>query len=161
MFDTRTRTRDWVVVADEGRAKFFAPPSDGAPLDEIEQLTFESARASEADLRRDAHGRRAGGDPRSPGGSITASAGAAPLELEAERFSNRIAEYLAAAERAGRFERLYLIAAPRLLGRLRGCITPAVRQRIAGDADKDLAALDARALTQRLFPAVDVRGPVR
>lgn len=160
MPENPTRMRDWIVVADEGKARVLAPPSNGAPLADIESMTFASARADEADLRRDAFGRRAGGDLRS-GGNVTASAGADALDLEAGRFAERVAGWLATAEQAGRFDRLYLYAAPRMLGHLRKKLSAGTNARLVEQSDSDLAAFDARELTQRLYPDVDVRGPVR
>ena len=50
----------WVVVADEGLARFLALPSHGEQLQPVDELTDAGAHASNAALSRDAHGRRMG-----------------------------------------------------------------------------------------------------
>lgn len=141
----------WVVVADEGVARFLALPSTGTDLQPVDELTDAGAHASNAALSRDAHGRR-GGDDLRMGGSATTSAGESQLEKEAGQFAGRVAEHLEQALRAGRYRELHLIAAPRFLGRLRQALSASVAGCVVSTQDKDLVHEDARALTQRLFP---------
>jgi protein required for attachment to host cells len=153
-------TTTWIVVADEGRARFLAQPQRGAELQAVEELTDAAARADEADLQRDAQGRRAHGG----GGqvsSITTSAGADKLEQEADLFARRVADYLAQALQKQHFGALHIAAAPRFLGRLRQHLSPQVQQAVAQELDKDLLQLNGRELAQRFFgaePAHDSSG---
>jgi protein required for attachment to host cells len=143
-------TTTWIVLADEGRARILAQPQRGAELRDVEELTDAAARADEADLQRDAQGRRAHGG----GGqvsSITTSAGADKLEQEADLFARRVAEFLAQALQKQRFGALHIAAAPRFLGRLRQHLSPQVQQAVAQELDKDLLQLNGRDLAQRLF----------
>ena len=117
--------RMWIVVADEGRARFLSCAEPGRELTEMDELTDAGAHADNADLRRDAYGRR--------GSSVTSSAGEDKLDHEAELFARRVA------------------AAPRFLGRLRKALDPEVAKSVTGEIDKDLLQLDRRELTQRLF----------
>lgn len=141
----------WVVVADEGRARFLALPSHGEQLQPVEELTDAGAHASNAALSRDAHGRR-GGDDLRMGGNATASAGESELEKEAGLFARRVAEHLERAHRARRYEELHVVAAPRFLGRLRKALSAQVAGCVVETNDKDLIHLNPRELTQRLFP---------
>lgn len=141
----------WIVLADEGRARFLALREPGSELAEVEEMTDSAAHADNADLRHDAYGRRGGGDLRM-GGNNTESAGEEKLDHEAELFARRVAERLAQCHRQGRFERLRIAAAPRFLGRLRKVLDPQVAQVVDDELDKDLLQLDRRALTQRFFP---------
>ncbi|WP_343051328.1 host attachment protein [Pseudaquabacterium terrae] len=142
----------WVLTADEAFARVLALPGHGQDLEEIELLTDAGSRADDADLRRDAYGRRAGGDLRS-GGNITASAGETALHQEAALFANRVAQWLAEAHQKGRFTALRIAAAPRFLGLLRKALTTAVAQVVIDDCPLDLVKLNRRELTLKLFPA--------
>lgn len=141
----------WVVVADEGLARFLALPSHGAELQPVDELTDAGARASNAALSRDAHGRR-GGDDLRMGGSATASAGDSELEKEAQQFARRVADHLAQALRVSRYSELHVVAAPRFLGRLRQAMSAQVAACVVQTQDKDLIHLNPRELTERLFP---------
>lgn len=150
----------WIVVADEGRARILAQAQRGEELQELHELTDAAAHADEADLRRDAHGRRAHGGTGQVS-SVTTSAGADKLELEAELFADRVAQYLAQALQQQRYGVLHIAAAPRFLGRLRQHLSPQVQQVVAQELDKDLLQLDRRELAQRFFgtePAHDSSG---
>jgi protein required for attachment to host cells len=143
-------TTTWVVVADEGRARILRLPKKGGDLLDVEELNDAAARADNADLRRDAYGRRSPG-----GGSMagaTESAGEEKLDHEADLFARRVADHLTQAHREQRFDRLHIAAAPRFLGRLRKQLDAQVRQCVVEDLDKDLLQLDRRALTLRFFP---------
>jgi protein required for attachment to host cells len=142
----------WIVLADEGRARILAWHAPGTDLEEVEELTDAAARADNADLRRDAYGRRAGGGSQAIPGNTTASAGEDKLDHEAELFARRVADHLADAHRRHRYERLRIAAAPRFLGRLRKQLGAEVKQAIDDEIDKDLLQLDRRTLTERLFP---------
>ena len=146
----------WVLVADEGRANVYEVRQtqglDGRPrteLAEVESLTWASAHADEADLRRDAQGRFFGKGEQMMG--HTAPPRTDPLEKEAELFARRVAGWLADARAKQRFARLYLAAAPKFLGRLRAVLDPQVAAAIAEETDKDLSGLPAHELAQRMF----------
>ena len=138
----------WVLLADEGRARILALRDEGTGLAEVEELTDAGAHADNADLRRDAYGRRAGGDLRS-GGSNMESAGEEKLDHEADLFARRVAERLSQAHHQGRFERLRIAAAPRFLGRLRKQLDPQVAKAVVDEIDKDLLPLSGQELVQR------------
>lgn len=53
-------------------------------------------------------------------------------------FANRINDYLDAAQRAGKFQRLVLIAAPAMLGQLRQKLSPHLKDVLRADIPKDL-----------------------
>jgi protein required for attachment to host cells len=148
----------WIVLADEGRARILARDQPGADLVEVEELTDAAAHADNADLRRDAYGRRGGGEladggGRRMGGNATASAGEEKLDHEAELFARRVAKWLLEAHQKGRYGELRLAAAPRFLGRLRKQIDPQVAKLIAEEVDKDLLHDSPRDVAQRFFPS--------
>ena len=149
--DEPSMPRTWVLVADEGIARIYERPASGGDLEDVEQLTDAVAHADRADLRRDAYGRRAGGDPRM-GGNVTSSASDDELHREGALFAARVAERLAEALQQKRFEALHVVAAPRFLGQLRKAFDRHVSGCIVGELAKDLIHADRRELTLRLFP---------
>src|SRR5687768_1953816 len=96
----------WIVLADEGRARILEMPDRGGDLVDVDELTDAAAHADNADLRRDAYGRRAPSGAGAMPGSNTESAGEEKLDHEAELFARRLAEHLAQARRAQKFEQL-------------------------------------------------------
>jgi protein required for attachment to host cells len=143
-------TQKWLLVADEAIARVMYVPEPAGDLEEVETMTWPSAHAKEAQLRRDAYGRRSGSDQRS-GGNATESAAVEAERLEAGRFADRVAERLAECERQGLFSELTVAAAPRFLGELRKAFSPQVRQRIVHEEAKDLVHESMGDLTRRLF----------
>lgn len=142
---------EWIVVADAAVARFLARPSPDADLQEVEQLTDSAAHASNAALRRDAFGRRAGDDLRM-GGNATSSAGLDQEHLESIGFARRVAARLDEALQQGRYDELRIACDPRFLGQLRRELSPQVAATVKEDIDKDLVNEDLRSLTQRFFP---------
>ena len=135
--------RTWVVVADEAIARILERPEPGAELVPVEELTDPDAHAKESEMHRGPHGRR--------GSQATVSAGDSERHQHAKLFAARIAERLAQHHRERRFEELHVVAAPRLLGYLRGAIETSVWSSVVGTLDKDLVKESNAELTRRLF----------
>lgn len=153
----------WIVLADEGRARILALREPGAELVEVEEITDAAAHADNADLRRDAYGRRGGGHAadtggRHMGGNAITSAGEEKLDHEAELFARRVAQELLSAYQGKRFDELRIAAAPRFLGRLRKELDAQVKKCVTQELDKDLLQLDERAVAQKIFPDAGARG---
>ena len=140
--------RMWIVVADEGRARFFERAGRAAELEEVAQLDDELARERAAALQRDAQGRLYGKGERVMG--HTAEPHTEPRRKEAQRFARRVALFLLKALQAQRYERLQLVAAPAFLGLLRQELPPLVRRHVVGELALDLVHLDPRELARRL-----------
>lgn len=138
----------WVLLADEGRARILELRGD--EMHQLDELTDAAAHADNADLRRDAYGRRAGGGTLAAGNQ-TESAGQEKLDHEADAFARRVGARLAEAQREQRYGELRIAAAPRFLGRLRPHLDDAVRRCVVEEIDKDLLQLDRRELSERLF----------
>ena len=147
----------WILVADEGRARVLE--LRGIDLAEVEEMTDAAAHADNADLRRDAYGRRGGGDSVDVGGgrrgntATVSSAGEEKLDHEAELFARRVAQWLLEAHQKGRYTTLRIAAAPRFLGRLRKVLDPQVSKAVIEEIDKDLVGMPAHELKQRFTPA--------
>jgi protein required for attachment to host cells/predicted transcriptional regulator len=152
----------WVLVADEAIARILRWPEQGDTLESVEELTDPAAHAKEGDFNRDAQGRRAGVAPHGSRqntphrlrgtSSVTASAGEEDRHLEAQGFARRVAERLAEALRAKRFDELRIVAAPRFLGHLRKELDSHVEATVSQQINKDLVHAENSELTRRLFP---------
>jgi len=155
------QSHHWIVVADEAIARILACSKAPGVLDSVEELTDPLAHASNADLQRDAQGRRAGSAthsarPTTPhrlrsSANATASAGESEQHLQAADFAKRVAEHLGDALRAQRFDELSIVAAPRFLGLLRKAMRADVAGRVTREIDKDLVHLENDDIARRLF----------
>jgi protein required for attachment to host cells len=56
----------------------------------------------------------------------------------------------------GKFERLVLVAPPKELGRLRAELSPAVRERVTAELNKDLTRLSLREMAEHLGAVIAV-----
>lgn len=137
----------WVIVADNSRARFFTANKPAGPLTETQDLANPEARLHEGDLVSDKTGR-----DRNPSSSTTHGVGADASHKQegADRFALAICEELDAARAAGTFHKLYILAAPAFLGLLRRHQSAALKQCIAAELDKNLAAQDPAAIRKYL-----------
>ncbi len=137
----------WVIAADSSRARILAAGTRNGPLKEVEDLVHTESRLQEHELRTDTRGRAfdSGGQGRhamEPKNSAK--------HQEAIRFAKQVCDTLSAAQGAGRYEKLYIVAAPSFLGLLRERLNPVVQNRIAGEVNKNLAMLSPQDIRQHL-----------
>jgi len=142
----------WLLVANRTRARVLEVRSEGEQPIERAAFVNPAGRAHERDLDSDAAGRFYGKGEREQAHSATASESLG--EHETDLFVIDLREFLDHARSEQRFERLWLIAAPALLGKLRNAFSKPLRQRVELEIDKDLTtdtpaeilrrALDAR-----------------
>ncbi len=158
---TKKDQTTWVLVADEAIARLLQQPEDGSDLVPVEEMTDPAAHASNAELRDDSLGRRAGGQPASRLGggqpntaeaNATVSAGPDETHKEAEQFARSVAERLAERLQQHRFQHLKIAAAPRFLGLLRKALSKQVAATVTQEMDKDLIHESAADLTKRFTP---------
>ena len=137
----------WVLVADNSRARFFAAEKAASPLNEVRDLTYPEARLHEGDLVTDK-----GGRDRNPstGGAHGLGIESAHKQDGADRFAQQVCSELEAARNTGEFSKLYVVAAPTFLGLLRKHQSPALRQLVAGEVDKNLSTKDPAAIRKQL-----------
>jgi protein required for attachment to host cells len=137
----------WVLVADTSRARFFAVDKAASPLKEIRDLTYPEARLHEGDLVTDKGGRDRNS---STGGAHGLGTESAHKQDGAERFAQQVCSALESARNGGELDKLYVVAAPTFLGLLRKHQSPALRQLVAGELDKNLATQDAAVIRKQL-----------
>ena len=128
--------RAWVIAVDSSRARIFEIETALGALREIEDLAAPEARLQKRDFKSDAPGRSfdSAGQGRHAMGTHRD-----PKEQEAIRFAKRVCETVTKAHGKGRFEKLYIVAAPSTLGRLRECLNSSVQHSVAGEVAKNLA----------------------
>jgi protein required for attachment to host cells len=125
--------RTMILLASEREARVLMNEGHGTGLKQIAHITpgfdpDELDWADQAGRTFDSMGRgRHGKEPHTT-----------VRELVRNRFARELADWLAEAARADRFDRLILTAAPPMLGALRGLLDAAVTDRLDADLAKDL-----------------------
>jgi protein required for attachment to host cells len=132
-----------ILIADQSEARFQDCIGGTRPVARAQALLNGSAHHHERDLGTDRPGRIFSGHPRVHGQRTAAVRHSAGEENTARRhalegFVRRIVAELERARIANEFQRLVLVAAPAMLGRLRRALTPALRARLAGSVAKDI-----------------------
>lgn len=125
----------WILVADSSRAHVFTVDRPRGPLIELSSHDNPDARKHERDLVTDKPGRE--GDPGGHGRSAFEAPSA--KSESAQRFARELARTLAKGHSAGKFKRLYLVAAPHFLGSLREMLDQGTRRCVEQEIAKDVA----------------------
>lgn len=138
-----------VVIADERQAAFFDASKPNVAL--VERGTVENAKAGlkDRDLETDRPGRRQGGTPVASrgGGSAPGHQHGVDGERSTEQheltlFAKDIAQQIDAGRVQNEFDKLVIIAAPKMLGLLRQSLSAPVQALLAGEVAKDLIQHD-------------------
>jgi protein required for attachment to host cells len=133
-----------VVVADERDANFFDIAKLRAPPAARGSLHNDAARP-DRELETDRPGRRFGGTD----GNRHAVDGERSTERhESELFAKAVARTLDGARTRQEFDRLVLIAAPRMLGLLRDALPQPCRSIVAAEVPKELINHDIDAIRE-------------
>jgi protein required for attachment to host cells len=133
-----------VVVADEREANFFDLTGLRAPPAASGSLRNDAARP-DRELETDRPGRRFGG----ANANRHAVDGERSTERhEMEQFAKEVARSIDGARVRHEFDRLVLVAAPRMLGLLREALPAPCRSVVAAEVAKDLVHDDARILRE-------------
>lgn len=144
----------WILVADGWHARVFAQAVPGGRLADVTPAGLE---------HQDARGfSRERGDDR-PGRAFDPGSGSPhameprvdPHQREERRFATQVARVLEAAAERRAYEKLVLVAPPRMLGDLRAEIGDGVRKRVVGEAHKELMKLPAAELERHVAEIVE------
>lgn len=126
-------TVTWVVLANARMIRVLAHRGPGKGLT---ALGGKCWRAPAADLPRD----RAGVGHSIAGPGVAAVAQSDTKLLSDQAFAREVAGHLVDGLRAGKFDRLALIAGPHMLGVLRGALDGPLKSVLVGEIPKDLSA---------------------
>jgi len=131
-----------VVVADEREANFFDLAKAQSSPQPCGSLRNEAARP-DRELETDRPGRRFGGTD----GNRHAVDGERSTERHAmEQFAKEVAQTLDGARTRHEFDRLVIVAGPRMLGLLRDALSEPCRSVVAAEVAKDLVHHDPVAI---------------
>ena len=135
-----------IVVADEREASFFDAENVKAPLELASKLENPNGRAQRRDLESDRAGRSFD--------STSAHRHAMDGERHSRRwheqieFARKIVEEIDHGRVTHQFDRLVLIAGPRMLGLIRDALPAQTGPLIAAEVPKDLAHMDETAIRE-------------
>ena len=138
-----------IVVADARRAHFFDLSRLTGPLVEGELMVNEYAGLKDTDLETDRPGRRFGG---TSGHHHGVDGERSTERHEVANFARRVAERIDAARQGAEFEKLAIVAGPRMLGLLRNELPQSCRNVVVAEVPKDLRDQDRNAI-QGTVPA--------
>lgn len=136
-------TRTWFLIADGARARIMVNEGPGKGLREALDHEFAAPSPPTRDQGTDKPGRASGG---AVGARHVKQPKIDLHEFAKERFAAEMAEVLDAAAGRKAFDRLVLVAPPRVLGNLRSSMKNGARERIAGELAKDLTRVPVRDL---------------
>ena len=135
--------RNWILLADARRAHVISYDIPEKRLVAVEGASWNAESPAEfSDEAGVVPSRFGSGRP-----SISRPDPALNAEIA---FANSIVEHLEKAYDKKRFDKLFVVAAPHMLGVLRGQITPKLRAVIHGELSKDLTQSDPKKLMQSL-----------
>ncbi|MGK2915689.1 MAG: host attachment protein [Porticoccaceae bacterium] len=141
----------WVLVAEQSRARIFTLATALSPLEELEDLVHPAGRLKESELVSDHAGKMP--DKGQPGQHAAPSAQSARAK-EVEHFAKQLCQRLEQGCNQHQFNRLVIIAAPKLLGLLRKQMNPGVSALVVAEVGKDLAKEPAEAIRNHLRETV-------
>lgn len=134
------KTITWVLVADGAQARVLSNDGPGRGLKPAMDRGFESGRQHTREIVSDRQGRhpdRTGGG----GGRHAMDPKTDPHRHMEHEFARSLAEVLEKEAINKRFDRLVLVAPPRMLGDLRAELAPHARAAVTAEVDKDLVHL--------------------
>ncbi|HKE96908.1 MAG TPA: host attachment protein [Povalibacter sp.] len=132
-----------VVVADERGASFLDASGLRTPFELRTTLLNDNAGLKDQDLETDRAGR----------GSNTVGRGGHGMDGERstrrhllELFAHHVATQIDEARKRNEFEKLVIVAGPRMLGLIREGLSVPCRALVVAEVDKDLSHLDMQAI---------------
>jgi protein required for attachment to host cells len=134
MQESHKQPVQWIVITDHVEARIWSRRGHEPPA-LVDEIAHPAGHLREQDLVTDEPGRmRADWRGRT---QVMKQRGSA-RHTELVRFAATLGAHLAAARRAGRFDELVLVAAPRWLGELREHLAPEVRARVVSELHHSL-----------------------
>jgi protein required for attachment to host cells len=145
-----------VVVADAAVARFYDMDRHDSPMHETVTMQDPLAHLHDREFTSDRPGRMTahGSADRSKRGAVAhhglGSEADSPRVHEMRAFVHRIAQELEKSLQEKKFDRMVLMAGPRVLGMLRDALSPAARLSVAAEINNDLIHLGVEAVRAHL-----------
>ncbi|MEA1988395.1 MAG: host attachment protein [Pseudomonadota bacterium] len=137
----------WILVADSSAARIFTTEHSASDLIEVEDFFHYEALQQEGDLVSDSPGR---GHDSISGGNHAFTGEVSPKEQESIEFAKRIAKQLNDELNQNKFEKLFVIAAPNFLGKLRNAFSKGVAKHIVFSLGKNLVTQNSQEIRGHL-----------
>ncbi len=126
----------WVLVADRGGARIFATTTPAVfDLKAVDEVVWDEGRSHYGDVYSDRSGRFGRDGARGASGDP----GTDLAHRSASRLARRLVTELGRARGEGRFDELYVVAAPLMLGELRAAMGKPLAAMIRGEVLRDFA----------------------
>jgi protein required for attachment to host cells len=139
--------RTWILVADGARARFLKNLGPGKGLEAALDSELQQHLPPNREIVTDKPGRGSG----PAGGGRHALAPRTDWHtFEKARFAHEVAGVLDKARAADRFDRLVLVAPPKVLGWLRQELPKATYEKVTGEIAKDLTHAEDADLREQL-----------
>jgi protein required for attachment to host cells len=136
-----------VVVADSGRARFYALENKGKPMVELADYIHTEARMRANELISDRQGRTFD----SKGSARHAKESHRPIKVQqATKFAHQVSAYIDAEQKKNKFSNLLLVAAPGFLGILRKALSRETSKLVTREIDKDLVLMKEDVIREHL-----------
>jgi protein required for attachment to host cells len=129
-----------IVVADERQATFYDASKPDGPLLQQGEIQNDTASLKDQDLETDRPGRRAGGGHHDVDGERSTK------RHELTLFARKVAQRIDHDRMAKAFDKLVIVAPPKVLGLLRQSLPTPVQNFIAAEVPKDLLHRGADAI---------------
>jgi protein required for attachment to host cells len=146
----------WVIAADKSRARIFQVTT-GHHLEEMEDMVNPAGREADRELVTDAKGRYFGKGERDQ--AHTAEPEVAPGQHETDLYIKRLAHFLDKARVEHRFEKLRVLAPPKILGLIRENIGEETRAAVKEEFPKEVVQLEPREIEEYIRQHAQVPGP--
>jgi len=137
----------WILAASRSQARIFSAGSPSAALTEVENLLHEEGRLHEGDLVSDGPGISSGVAGR---GGNQMQRDETARRQESEHFARQICAALDEALQQKHFDQLYILCEPGFLGLMRPLLSPAVKQHLKSEVQKNLVAHSAEDIREAL-----------
>jgi protein required for attachment to host cells len=128
-----------IVVADERQASFFDAVTPRSPLAERGSLHNERSGKRDSEMETDRPGRRSGGTSVGGEGNHHGVTGEkSTVQHELTLFAKEVARKIETDRSRNEFDRLVLVAGPKMLGLLRQSLSNPTQSMLAGEISKDI-----------------------
>lgn len=137
----------WVLVANQSQARLFEADNRAGALRETRTLIHPESRLNGRDMESDAPGRAFD----SYGQGRHAMGNSSELHhREGQEFAREIAHALERGRVQGQYDKLYIVADPKMVGSLREAMKDTTRSTIAGEMGKNLVDSDIEQIRRQL-----------
>ncbi len=143
----------WILIADGSKARIARNDGPGHGVQAVAGGEFQGRNLPGREVASDRPGRSFDSAGR---GRHAMEPQTDPHEYDKQAFLMRLAGFLDKKAKQGRYDRLVLVAPPRVLGYLRNRLSDAARRKVSAELGKDLTQVPLHQLADRLAPVLAV-----